>query len=119
MSHAFILADQTDAIGFIRSDCTIPRGGTLCTNRRATCNISRYMHIRIALLIRLLKILRQSTTGFALLEAHQCCTQAASCFSWHDIRSIAVYFHKENYSQGCWKLFDSPRPVSPFLGPIK
>ncbi|KER27410.1 hypothetical protein T265_05517 [Opisthorchis viverrini] len=27
------------------------------------------------------------------------CTQAASCFSWHDIRDIAVYFHKGNYSQ--------------------
>ncbi|KAG5452111.1 hypothetical protein CSKR_107911 [Clonorchis sinensis] len=33
--------------------------------------ISRYMYIRNGLLIRLLKILRQSTTGFALLGAHQ------------------------------------------------
>ncbi|KAG5448387.1 hypothetical protein CSKR_109662, partial [Clonorchis sinensis] len=33
--------------------------------------ISRYMYIRNALLIRLLKILRQSTTGFALFGAHQ------------------------------------------------
>ncbi|KAG5451363.1 hypothetical protein CSKR_105311, partial [Clonorchis sinensis] len=33
--------------------------------------ISRYMYIRNALLIRLLKILRQPTTGFALLGAHQ------------------------------------------------
>ncbi|KAG5446624.1 hypothetical protein CSKR_112416 [Clonorchis sinensis] len=44
-----------------------------------------------------------------------CCTQAASCFSWYDIREIAVYFHKGNYSQVCWKLFDSSGPVSPFL----
>ncbi|KAG5445169.1 hypothetical protein CSKR_103341 [Clonorchis sinensis] len=34
-------------------------------------DISRYMYIRNALLIRLLKILRQPTTGFALLGAHQ------------------------------------------------
>ncbi|KAG5443980.1 hypothetical protein CSKR_103802 [Clonorchis sinensis] len=33
--------------------------------------ISRYMYIRDALLIRLLKILRRPTTGFALLGAHQ------------------------------------------------
>ncbi|KAG5450256.1 hypothetical protein CSKR_112440 [Clonorchis sinensis] len=33
--------------------------------------ISRYMYIRNALLIRLLKTLRQPTTGFALLGAHQ------------------------------------------------
>ncbi|KAG5450966.1 hypothetical protein CSKR_105281, partial [Clonorchis sinensis] len=33
--------------------------------------ISRYMYIRNGLLIRLLKILRQPTTGFALLGAHQ------------------------------------------------
>ncbi|KAG5446783.1 hypothetical protein CSKR_105547 [Clonorchis sinensis] len=33
--------------------------------------ILRYMYIRNALLIRLLKILRQPTTGFALLGAHQ------------------------------------------------
>ncbi|KAG5452198.1 hypothetical protein CSKR_104298 [Clonorchis sinensis] len=33
--------------------------------------ISRYMYTRNALLIRLLKILRQPTTGFALLGAHQ------------------------------------------------
>ncbi|KER30674.1 hypothetical protein T265_13126, partial [Opisthorchis viverrini] len=31
-----------------------------------------------------------------------CCTQAASCFSWHDIRDIAVYFREGYYSQGCW-----------------
>ncbi|KAG5453516.1 hypothetical protein CSKR_112261 [Clonorchis sinensis] len=28
-----------------------------------------------------------------------CCTQAASCFSWYDIRDITIYFHKGNYSQ--------------------
>ncbi|KAG5455205.1 hypothetical protein CSKR_106494 [Clonorchis sinensis] len=33
--------------------------------------ISRYMYIRNGLLIRLLKTLRQPTTGFALLGAHQ------------------------------------------------
>ncbi|KAG5454955.1 hypothetical protein CSKR_105891 [Clonorchis sinensis] len=33
--------------------------------------ISRYMYIRNALLIRLLKILRQPTTGFAFLGTHQ------------------------------------------------
>ncbi|KAG5443828.1 hypothetical protein CSKR_100057 [Clonorchis sinensis] len=33
--------------------------------------VSRYMYIRNALLIRLLKIFRQPTTGFALLGAHQ------------------------------------------------
>ncbi|KER26342.1 hypothetical protein T265_14023, partial [Opisthorchis viverrini] len=36
-------------------------------------------------------------------------------FYWHDIRDIAVYFHEENYSQSCWKLFESPQPVSPLL----
>ncbi|KAG5454844.1 hypothetical protein CSKR_112862 [Clonorchis sinensis] len=33
--------------------------------------VLRYMYIRNALLIRLLKILRQPTTGFAFLGAHQ------------------------------------------------
>ncbi|KER31940.1 hypothetical protein T265_01875 [Opisthorchis viverrini] len=28
-----------------------------------------------------------------------CCTKAASLLSWHDIRDIAVYFHKGIYSQ--------------------
>ncbi|KAG5451652.1 hypothetical protein CSKR_109133 [Clonorchis sinensis] len=101
-------------------------------------------YIRNSLLIRLLKILRQLTTGFALLGAHQvgvvsefpsnlCSTstqigltsrntlicnqskswhnrpqfisllisyrqlnvlhQAASCFSWHDIRDIAIHVY--------------------------
>ncbi|KAG5454327.1 hypothetical protein CSKR_109220, partial [Clonorchis sinensis] len=39
---------------------------------RSIFEISRYMYIRNGLLIRLLKILRQPTTGFALLGAHQC-----------------------------------------------
>ncbi|KAG5449194.1 hypothetical protein CSKR_104705 [Clonorchis sinensis] len=36
-----------------------------------TLNLIQYLYIRNALLIRLLKILRQPTTGFALLGAHQ------------------------------------------------
>ncbi|KER21493.1 hypothetical protein T265_15082, partial [Opisthorchis viverrini] len=27
------------------------------------------------------------------------CTQAAPCFSWHDIQDITIYFHKGNYPQ--------------------
>ncbi|KER20056.1 hypothetical protein T265_15404, partial [Opisthorchis viverrini] len=43
---------------------------------------------------------------------------AASCFSWHDIRYIAVYFHTGNYSQdmrfpptGCVELYFSSDPI--------
>ncbi|KAG5452639.1 hypothetical protein CSKR_113653 [Clonorchis sinensis] len=64
----------------------------------------------VALLIRLLKILRQPTTGFALLGVHQRLTwnpaespvcdvsrqlnvlhQAASCFSCYDIRDTTTH----------------------------
>ncbi|KAG5453166.1 hypothetical protein CSKR_106996 [Clonorchis sinensis] len=44
--------------------------------------ISRYMYIRNGLLIRLLKTLRQPTTGFALLGAHQRRLGAAHSVSW-------------------------------------
>ncbi|KER32223.1 hypothetical protein T265_12825, partial [Opisthorchis viverrini] len=32
---------------------------------------------------------------------------AASCYSWHDIRDIAVYFHKGNYSQNLRSVFSN------------
>ncbi|KER33621.1 hypothetical protein T265_00512 [Opisthorchis viverrini] len=50
---------------------------------------------------------------FMIFFNRMCCTQVASCFSWFDIRDITVYFHEGSDSQGCWKLFDSPQPVSP------
>ncbi|KAG5445326.1 hypothetical protein CSKR_105808 [Clonorchis sinensis] len=41
------------------------------SNGRVAYSTKHPLHIRNALLIRLLKILRQPTTGFALLGAHQ------------------------------------------------
>ncbi|KAG5441923.1 hypothetical protein CSKR_106368 [Clonorchis sinensis] len=86
--------------------CTSPPHVSVAT----IFEISRYMYIRNALLIRLLKILRQPATGFAFLGAHQRLTwkpaeflvcdvsrqlnvlhQSASCFSCSDIRDIAIH----------------------------
>ncbi|KER28573.1 hypothetical protein T265_04617 [Opisthorchis viverrini] len=44
----------------------------------------------------------------------------ANQFGLHErLNGISLNFHKRNYSQVCWKLFDSLRPVSPFLELIR
>ncbi|KAG5441542.1 hypothetical protein CSKR_109743 [Clonorchis sinensis] len=61
---------------------------------------SRYMYIRNALLIRLLKILRQPTTGFALLGAHQVGAvpefPSTLCSTW---TQIGLFLEKYNNLQ--------------------
>ncbi|KER26989.1 LOW QUALITY PROTEIN: hypothetical protein T265_13898 [Opisthorchis viverrini] len=41
----------------------------------------------------------QLNLSFMIFYNWMCCTQATSSFSWHDIRDIAEYFHRGNYSQ--------------------
>ncbi|KER21127.1 hypothetical protein T265_10487 [Opisthorchis viverrini] len=49
----------------------------------------------------------QLNLSFIMFYNSMCHTQATSCFSWHDSRDIAVYFHKGNYSQLLKKLRES------------